>query len=87
MKIWEFTFRLLVDEDRNYDDWIEQLFELGGDDSHPGIHGGNAYVTFTREAPSLQAAVLSARELVGQVGGLHIVRCEIPESQLAEWAA
>lgn len=80
-QIYEFTF-WIDDAQRDLVDWSNALYEVGGDDSHPGYLAGVPYVEFSREATSLDEAIRTAHQCV-EAAGLKVLRCEIDEQQLA----
>lgn len=55
-------------------DVVDRLYEAGFDDATLAIRHGRAYATFSREAPSLNEAVLSAIANVrdADVGGVEL---------------
>lgn len=80
-QVYEFTF-WIDDAQRELVEWSNALYEAGADDSHPGYAAGVPYVGFSREAPTLDEAIGTARQCV-ESAGLKVLRCEIDEQQLA----
>ena len=78
---FEFTFWLAPDV-RNLSDWSSAPFEAGADDCSPGVHCGEPYVAFHREAESLEEAVRSAHRHV-QAASCRVLRCEITAEEMA----
>lgn len=59
------------------DEVADALFAAGCDDATPSLRFGRVYLTFTRSAPSLKAAVLSAIKQVRSAGlGADVVRVD-----------
>ena len=84
-----FEFKLWLAPDRHKRkllDWSNALFEVGADDCSPGVHSGKAYVSFHREAKSLEEAVRSAYLDVQSVGR-RVLRCEIDQEEMQRWTA
>ena len=66
----EFDFALVLDGiDELTDDVMDSLFEAGCDDATPSRRLGRVYLTFSRMAPTMWDAVLSA---IGNVRGAGI---------------
>ena len=82
---FEFTFWLAPDV-RSLSGWSNALVNAGADDCSPGEHCGQPYVSFHREAESLEEAVRSAHRHV-QTAGCRVLRCEITEEEMAGWTA
>ena len=80
---FEFTF-WLAPESRDLLEWSTALYEVGADDCSPGIHCGQPYVSFHREATSFEEAVRSARN-DAQAAGCRVLRCEIEDRELVAW--
>lgn len=56
---------------------MDALFEAGCDDATPSVRFGRFYLSFTREAPSLREAVLSAIRDVTRAGiGASVLRVD-----------
>ncbi len=85
MQTYRFTFSL-ADDPRKFEVWADALYEAGGDDSSPGVLSGMPYVSFDREAETLQDAIRSAAEVV-RSAGMTILRCEIDAEELKELIA
>ena len=83
-----YTFTLIVSGVRELTDEVcNALFEAGCDDALPGSSDGVVFLDFTREASSIQDAVLSAIRDVERAGvGARVVRLE-PDELMAmpEW--
>ena len=84
-RLFEFTL-WLTPESREFLDWANAIYESGGDDSSPGEHCGAPYVSFHREAETLDDAVRSAYDNV-QAAGCQVVRCEIDREGLLRLTA
>lgn len=82
-RTFEFTL-WLEPEPRDLVEWSNALYEAGADDGSPGVHCGEPYVSFHREAESFEAAVRSAYRDVQKAGG-RVVRCEIAREEMAAW--
>jgi hypothetical protein len=79
----EFAFTIWVKEDaRDFDDVSNAVYEAGGDDTLVGELAGKPYVSFDREAETLEDALRSALRTI-KAAGLEVVRCEIPADALA----
>jgi hypothetical protein len=70
----EHIFTLILDRDP--DEFLDELFEAGCDDALFGEVDGTHYAEFTREAPTLAAAVASAITNVHSVGEVRVLRVE-----------
>jgi hypothetical protein len=82
MKTYEFDV-VLKDLTEVSDDQADALYATGCDDGTPTSSGGQAWVHFDREAPSLEVAIRSA---IGQVqaAGMCVAHVEIaPEAAVA----
>jgi len=80
-----YEFKLwLADDPRDLDEWSGALLAAGADDSSPGISCGKPYVTFHRDAASLEEAIRSAHQDV-VTAGLRVLRLEIEAEELAAW--
>jgi hypothetical protein len=76
----EFTL-VLTDPIDLTDDLTDALSEAGCDDGTPCLRGGIAYVVFTRHAPSLKDAIVSAIHDVREANqGTDVLRVEGPVS-------
>ena len=75
-----YAFMLLLSGFDEITDVIENaLFEAGCDDATLGIHAGNPYLTFHREAKSLEEAIRSAlRQVKAANVGIEVVRVVLP---------
>jgi hypothetical protein len=83
--LFEFTL-WLADDDRELVEWADALADAGPTDCTAGIRAGSPLVMFHRDAPTLEAAIRSARDQV-QAAGLKALRCEIDEEQMAGFAS
>ncbi len=84
-----FEFKLWLAPDRRRRrllEWSNALFAAGADDCSPGIRAGKAYVSFHREAKSLEAAVRSAY-LDVRTTGRQVLCCEIDQEEIQRWTA
>ena len=81
MKTFDFTVVLKNKHDVSEDD-AGRLFEAGCDDSTPGCCNGTALIHFSRDAESLQAAIVSAKADVEQAG-FDVLRVELASSELS----
>ena len=61
------------------DDVLDALFEAGCDDALVGTNPDGDYVDFVRAAPTLEAAIASARTAIESVPGLQVLRVELCE--------
>jgi hypothetical protein len=78
MDIYHFEFRLDGIDDVT-DEVADRLFEAGCDDATPGRSNGEILIGFSRSAPSIKQAILSAIADVHRAGiGARVVRV-IPE--------
>lgn len=68
------TFTLILNRDP--DELLDDLYEAGCDDALFGQVDGTHYAEFTREAPTLAAAVRSAVSEVQSIDGLRVLRVE-----------
>jgi hypothetical protein len=56
---------------------LDALFESGCDDATPGVRSGRVFLAFTRSAPSLQMAVVSAiRDVMRSGIGASVLRVD-----------
>ena len=82
----EHTFTLILNAAP--DEHLDALFEAGCDDALFGEVDGTHYVEFTREAPTLSAALASAIADVRSVADLRVLRVEpddmVTLSEIAE---
>jgi hypothetical protein len=85
MTCWEFTL-ILRDVAEMTDSMANALYEAGCDDATVGSSSGVARVSFSREAATLQDAILSAVRDVQQAG-CEIARVEIERDELVAWPA
>lgn len=84
----EYEFAFIVDGDLDSDEVVNRLYEAGCDDATFGVSNGVSVADFTREAPSLLDALVSALSDLESVAGLQVRRVE-PEplvtlSEIAE---
>ena len=77
MTVYEFTL-IVEGPDLQDDDRIDALYELGCDDALVGRSHGVQHLDFSREAPSMEDAVLSAVAAVERIGGVRVVLVEGP---------
>jgi len=82
-KLFEFTV-WLAPEARELLDWSNDLFAAGADDCSPGVHCGEAYVSFHRESETFEEAVRLAHRQV-TAAGCRVARLEIAAEQMAAW--
>jgi hypothetical protein len=82
-RTFDFTF-WLAPESRELLDWSNALLDVGADDCSPGLHCGEAYVSFHRDAATFEDAVRSAQRDVTSAG-CRVIRLEIAAEQLAAW--
>lgn len=83
MRTYEFTLWLEHDS-RDLEEWSNALYESGGDDGAAGETHGQPFVSFLREASSLEDAIRSASETV-RAARLTVLRCEIQQEHMAAW--
>lgn len=81
MTTFDFTV-ILADRDEVSEDDAEKLFEAGCDDATPGSTDGVALIHFSRNAHSLQEAILSAKSDVEQAG-FSVARVEMGVHEIA----
>ncbi len=76
-----YTFTLILSGVRDLTDEVcDALYEAGCDDALPGMTDGVVFLDFSREASSIQDAVLSAISDVERAGvGARVVRLEPDE--------
>ena len=86
MKTWDFTVILHGVEEMT-DALADALYEAGCDDATVGSSSGVATANFSREAPSLQAAISSAVRDIRKAGGepSRVEIEELAEQELATW--
>ena len=71
----EYDFSLIVEgTDFRDDALVDEVFEAGCDDATVGCSNGVPYADFTREAESLESAILSAIRDIESVDGIKVVR-------------
>jgi hypothetical protein len=66
-RTWDFTLVLTGVSDLT-DDLADALFEAGCDDATPSVVNGKPLLDFSREAESLEKAVLAALEDIRRAG-------------------
>jgi hypothetical protein len=77
MKEYDFTL-ILAGIDDLTEEVCDALFDSGCNDATPGMQDGRVYLAFTREAPSLKDAVLSAiRDVRKAKIGAEVLRLDI----------
>lgn len=86
MKSWDFTVILDGIEEMT-DVLADVLYEAGCDDATVGSSCGVATASFSREAPSLQAAISSAVRDIRRAGceASRVEIEELAEQELATW--
>ena len=86
MKTWDFTVILQGVEDMT-DVLSDALYEAGCDDATAGNSAGVASASFSREAPSLHAAISSAVRDIRKAGceASRVEIEELTETELVEW--
>ena len=83
LRPFEFTF-WIAPELRELPEWSNALTEAGAADCSPGVHCGQPYVAFHRQAAVLDDAIQSARQHL-MTAGCRILRCEFTAEQMAGW--
>ena len=81
MKTFDFTIVLSDRNDLSEDD-AEKLFEAGCDDGVPGVSNQVAIIHFSRDAPTFQEAIVTAKADVERAG-LKVARVEIGVREIA----
>lgn len=81
MKTFDFEVVLASKEDLSEDD-AERLLAAGCDDGTPGVSNRVAMVYFSRDAASLEEAIVSAKADVERAG-FEVARVEIGANEIA----
>ena len=77
----KYDFSLYLDGSVMPDEIVEQLYEAGCDDATFGVSNGEAWAGFSRDARSLEDAIVSAVAVLRKFG-FRVTRVELEEEGL-----